>query len=93
MDLPLERKGEGFLSGAFLVQIGKMALASIVMAAAAWGALHLTGGLVAGKLGLLISMGAAAGVGVVVYFVAAMALGLQEALMVRGIAKQVLKRG
>ena len=93
LDLPLERKGEGFLSGAFLVEIGKMALASVVMAAAAWGVLHLTGGLVAGKLGLLIAMGAAAGVGVVVYFAAAMVLGLREALMVRDMAQQVLKRG
>ena len=93
LDLPLERKGEGFLSGAFLVEIGKMALASVVMAAAAWGVLHLTGGLVAGKLGLLISMGAAAGVGAVVYFAAAMVLGLREALMVRDMAQQVLKRG
>lgn len=93
LDLPLERRGEGFFSGRFLTELGKMALASAVMAAAAWGALKLTSGLLAGKLGLLLSMAAAAGAGVAVYFVAALLLGLSEARLVCDMAKRVLKRG
>ena len=93
LDLPLERRGEGFLTGKFLVELGKMALAAGVMAAAAWGVLSLTGGLLSGKLGLLLSMGFAAGTGVCVYFAAALVLRLDEALLVWNTAKRVLKRG
>ncbi len=93
LDLPLERRGEGFLSGAFLIELGKMLLASLIMAAAAGGVLTLTGKLMAGKLGLLVSMGAAAGTGVLVYFTAALVLGLYEAGVVRDIIKRLLKRG
>jgi putative peptidoglycan lipid II flippase len=93
LDLPLERKGQGFLSGAFLIQLVKMVLATVAMSAVSWGVLNLTGGFVAGKLGHLISMGAAAGVGVLVYFVMALILGLKEAVLVFDMAKRVLKRG
>ena len=93
LDLPLERKGQGFLSGAFLIQMVKMVLATVAMSAVSWGVLNLTGGFVAGKLGHLISMGAAAGVGVLVYFVMALILGLKEAVLVFDMAKRVLKRG
>lgn len=93
LDLPLERKGQGFLSGAFLIQLVKMVLATVAMAVVSWGALNLTAGLVAGKLGNLISMGAAAGVGVLVYFVMALILGLKEAVLVRDVVKKILRRG
>ena len=93
LDIPLERQGAGFLSGTFVVELGKMLLASVIMAVAAGGILVLTAGLLDGKLGLLISMAAAAGTGVAVYFVAALVLGLYEAGVVWDMVKRVLKRG
>jgi len=93
LDLPLERKGEGFFNRSFLVEFSKMLLATLVMASCAWGALSATAGLLGGKLGLLVSMGAAACVGVAVYFLAALVLKLNEALLVVNVAKGVLKRG
>ena len=93
LDLPLERRGEGFLNGSFLLELGKMAAATVAMALCAWCAMGVTAGLFSGKLGLLVSMGAAAAVGVAVYFVAALILRLKEAAMVCDIAKGILKRG
>lgn len=93
LDLPLERRGEGLLNRSFLLEFGKMLLATGLMAAAAWGTLELTGGLLDGKLGLLLAMGCTALAGVAVYFVAALVLGLSEAVLVRDVAKRLLKRG
>lgn len=93
LDIPLERRGEGFLSGTFVAELGKMLLASVVMALSAGGVLKLTADLLGGKLGLLVSMGTAAGVGVLVYFAAALVLGLSEACIVRDMIKRLLKRG
>lgn len=93
LDLPLERRGEGFLSGAFVAELGKMLLASAVMAFSAGNVLMLTANLFSGKFGLLVSMGAAAGAGVLVYFAAALVLGLSEARIVRDMIKRLLKRG
>jgi putative peptidoglycan lipid II flippase len=93
LDLPLERKGEGFLSGTFVVELGKMLLAAVIMAVAAGAVLALTAEIFHGKLGLLVSMAASAGTGVAVYFIAALVLGLREAVLVREMIKRVLKRG
>ena len=93
LDLPLERKGEGFLSGTFVVELGKMLLAAVIMAVAAGAVLTLTAEIFDGKLGLLVSMAASAGTGVAVYFIAALVLGLREAVLVREMIKRVLKRG
>lgn len=94
LDLPLERRGEGFLlQPAFLKELGKMMVSTIVMALAAWGVLQVTAGLLAGKLGLLVSMGAAAAAGAVVYFLLTLILKLDEAVLIRNMVKKVLKRG
>ena len=93
LDLPLERRGEGFLSGAFLVELGKMALAAAGMAAAAWAALAVSSGALGGKLGLLFSIGCAVLAGVAVYFPLALLLRLREAGLVWDLAKRFLKRG
>ena len=93
LDLPLERRGQGFLTGSFLVELGKMLLATAFMAAAAWGVMNVTGELLPGKLGLLACIGSAALAGVIVYFLAALVLGLSEAALVRDTAKRILKRG
>ena len=63
------------------------------MAVAAGAVLALTAKIFDGKLGLLVSMAASAGTGVAVYFIAALVLGLREAVLVREMIKRVLKRG
>ena len=93
LDLPMERRGEGFLTGAFVKDFGKMLLATVGMALAAGFAMGAVGGLLSGKLGLLLSMGAAAGVGAAVYFVLALVLKLDEAILVKDMVKRILKRG
>lgn len=93
LDLPLERRGEGILTGEFLLELGKMLAAAGLMAAAAWGARSAVSGLLPGKAGLLASMAAAALAGVAVYFLAALALRLREAVLVRDAAARIMKRG
>lgn len=93
LDLPLERRGEGFLNRRFMTEFGKMLLATLLMAVCAWWAMGLVSGLAGGKLGLLISMGVAAGVGVAVYFLAALLLKLNEATLVWSFARRMVKRG
>lgn len=93
LDLPLERRGEGVFSGPFLRDLLKMILATLLMALAAWGAGSAAGGLLAGKLGDLLTICAAAAAGVMVYFAAALLLGLREARLVADTAKRILKRG
>jgi putative peptidoglycan lipid II flippase len=93
LDLPLERRGEGVLNRRCLGEFGKMLLAAVLMALAAWGVMTLTGSLAGGKLGLLLSMAAAALTGVVVYFLAALVLRLNEAVLVRDMIRGFLKRG
>lgn len=93
LDIPLERRGEGFLTKGFLLELGKMLLSAVAMSAVAWGVLEVTGGLLPGKIGLLISIAAAALAGVVVYFLLALVMGLDEAVLVRDTAKRIVKRG
>ena len=93
LDVPLERRGEGMLSGGLLLDLGKMLAASALMALAAWGVLTAADGFLPGKAGLLFSIAAAALAGVIVYFLAALLLRLKEALLVRDAAARILKRG
>ena len=92
---PLELRGEGILSGRFLADLGKMALATLGMAAAVWLARQgLVGALPQGKLGELLLLGLCAGVGALVYFLLAGVLGLEEMGLARGaLAKRLRKRG
>ena len=66
-----------------------MLAAAWLMSAAAAGVCRLTDGLLAGKLGLLLTLGATALTGVLVYFGAAVLLRLEET----AILKKLLKRG
>lgn len=91
--LPMQKGEQKVLDGKFGLDLLKMLLATILMAAAAAGVVHLTGGLIAGKLGLLVTLGLGAAAGVAVYFIMTVLLRLEEAALTASIVKQVLKRG
>ena len=91
--LPMERKGEGVLNKAFCLDVLKMFLATVLMAAAAAFVMGAVSGLVPGKLGLLVTLGLSACAGVAVYFAAAVILRLDEAKLTASLARQLLKRG
>ena len=91
--LPMERKGQGVLNRAFCLDFLKMLLATVLMAAAAAAVLRGVGGLVPGKMGLLVTLGLSACAGVAVYFASAVALRLDEAKLTASLARQLLKRG
>ena len=92
--VPLELRGEGVLSRAFLGDFGKMLLAAVGMSAAVWLArTGLESLLPAGKLGEVVLLGLCAALGVAVYFLLALGLGLGEAKLSVSLIKQMLKRG
>ena len=91
---PLMREDKTLLADGFVGDLVKMLLATVLMAAAAWGVwqgaeLLLPGG----KLFLLVGLGLCAGAGAVVYFLCALCLKLEEARMCADLAKRLLKRG
>jgi putative peptidoglycan lipid II flippase len=91
--LPMVRRGEKLLDRAGAVDLVKMLAASILMGLCAYGVLSLlTAALPAGKLGELIALGGSALAGLAVYFLLALALGLQEAKLTVNFVKR-LKRG
>ena len=91
--LPMQRGGQKVLDGKFCLDLLKMLSATLAMAAAAAGVVHLTGGLMAGKLGQLVTLGLGAAAGVAVYFLLTVLLRLDEAALTASIVKQVWKRG
>lgn len=92
--IPMQRGGEGVLDRTFCGDLVKMLLATLVMAGAARGVYALLGGVMAaGKLFTLVGLGLCAGVGLLVYFLAAWLLRLDEACMGAGVIKRLLKRG
>lgn len=92
--LPLERRGEHILSGGFAGDLLKMLLAAAAMGLCAAGALAgLEAILPGGKLGELLALGGCALAGMAVYFVLALALGLDEARLSVRWVKQLVKRG
>ena len=91
--LPMQKGEQKVLDGKFGLDLMKMLLATILMAAAAAGVVHLTGGLIAGKLGQLVTLGLGAAAGVAVYFIMTVLLRLEEAALTASIVKQILKRG
>ena len=93
LDIPLELRGEGVLSRSFLLDLGKMALATALMAVGAWAVAGLTEGLLPGKAGELLTLGASAAAGVAVYFPAAVLLRLEEGQLALKMVKRVWKRG
>lgn len=72
---------------------GKMALATALMAVGAWAVAGLTEGLLPGKAGELLTLGASAAAGVAVYFPAAVLLRLEEGQLALKMVKRVWKRG
>ena len=91
--IPLQLRGMGILTPRFLLDLGKMLLATLVMAACVWGVLVLTRGLLPDKLGLLLQLGCSTAAGGAVYFLLARLLGLSEAGAALSLLKRLLKRG
>ncbi len=91
--LLMERRGEGILNRGMLLDIGKMLAAALGTGLwAAWVLSWLTRALPVGKTGELAALGGTALLGVAMYFLLALALGLQEAKLVLSLGKN-LKRG
>jgi len=77
---PMARRDRALLDGPFLWDLLKMAASAAAMGLCAGAALNgLDSLLPAGKLGELASLGLGAGLGVVLYFLMTLALGLDEA--------------
>lgn len=76
--IPLRQKGLRLLTASFCADVLKMALASVLMALAAWGALEAVSGLLDGFAGKLVSVAVPTVTGVVVYFLLAALLRLPE---------------
>lgn len=92
--LPMEWRGEGVLDRPFLLDLLKMLTAAVVMGLCAALVLSgLTAVLPAGKLGELLCLGLCALSGLAVYFLLALALGLNEARLSLSLVKQLGKRG
>ena len=92
--VPLELRGEGVLSRAFLGDFGKMLLAAVGMFAAVWLArTGLESLLPAGKLGEVVLLGLCAALGAAVYFLLAGLMRLEEMELARGIWNKLRKRG
>jgi len=92
--VPLMREDRKLLADGFAGDLLKMLLATVLMAAAAWGvwqgmSLLLPGG----KLFLLVGLGLCAGAGAAVYFAAAYVLKLEEARLCADLVRKILKRG
>ena len=92
--VPLELRGEGVLSGRFVLDFGKMLLSAAGMSAVVWLARSgLESLLPAGKLGELLLLGLCAAVGAAVYFVLAALLGLEEMSLAKDVWNKLRKRG
>ncbi len=76
--IPLHQKGLKLFTGGFCLDVLKMALASVVMALAAWAALEAVDGVLDGMAGKLLSVAAPTVTGVAVYFLLAALLRLPE---------------
>lgn len=77
--IPLERRGEGFLSRMFLLDLLKMAAASAVMAVIVYFCAAALAPLIGGMAGKLLSLLVPAAAGVIVFFILAKLFRLQEA--------------
>lgn len=92
--LPLQRGGGRALDGPALLDLLKMAAASVAMGLCVrWALGALAGLLPAGKLGELICLGVCAALGAALYFALALALRVEEAGLCVSLARKTLKRG
>ena len=92
--LPLQWRGEGILNKMFLIDFGKMLVATVAMVMTVqMGKGVLIGFLPEGKLGELLLLGLCAALGVVVYAIAVTVMGLSEAKLAWDLLKRKGKRG
>ena len=92
--LPLQKGGEAILDGGALLDLLKMALAALVMGlCVSWTLGAISPLLPAGKLGELFCLGACAALGVVLYFLLALILRVDEAGLCVTLVKKTRKRG
>ncbi len=91
--LPMEWSGHPVLSPSLLLALLRMLGATVLMMVASWSVQGLLSGLVAGKLGLLLTLSATAVTGGIVYFLAAILLGLSEGQLILTTVKRFIKRG
>lgn len=77
--IPLEIKGEGFLSARFIADLLKMAAASAIMAVPVRLCAVFIAPVLPGKLGMIILLAVSAAAGAAVYFAAARLFRLEEA--------------
>ena len=89
---PLQRGAERLLDGGALLDLGKMALAALVMGRCVRLLPELLS-LPGGKAGELLCLGLCALAGVVLYFVLALILRVDEARLCASLMKKTLKRG
>lgn len=91
--VPLLREDKELLGGNFVTDLLKMLLATVGMALAAGSVCQLVSAVMpAGKLTTLVGLGVSAGVGMVVYALLVLLLGVPEAKMVLSLVKK-RKRG
>lgn len=86
--IPMQCQGMGVTDRTFWKDMSKVALASLVMAAAAWGTLRGVSGLLSGTVGKLLTVAAPTLVGVVVYFAMALLLKLPELQLILNKVKE-----
>lgn len=92
--VPLQRKKERILQAGASRDLGKMTLAAGVMGVCVWAAQSaFTPLLPAGKAGELLCLGLCALLGVVLYFLLALILRVEEAELCVSMVKKTLKRG
>ncbi len=91
--LPMELGHHPILNRQLLLALGRMVICTALMGVSAWAVLGLTTGLMDGKIGLILSLGATATAGGLVYFLSAILLGLSEGQLILSTVKRVIKRG
>lgn len=85
----LEKKGMGFFSKKFCLDMLKVIAAAFIMAAAVYGLRLLVEGVVSGMIGKIITVFVPTLGGLVVYFLAAIALRIEEGLAAVSLCKKV----
>ena len=80
--IPLERRGEGFLSGKFVADMLKVAAASAIMGIAVRRTASALTGVLAGIPGKLLVLGAATALGVILFFLLTYLLRVEESRMI-----------
>lgn len=89
--IALEIKGEGYHNRTFVIDILKMATASLLMTAAVIGCLKEVDDIGSGAMSKLLSLAVPTAVGMLIYFAATFLLRLDEAKLVVGMLKKSRK--